>query len=443
METDEFQWAAMLDALADALAETGAEGWLVGGCLRDALLSKPVRDVDVTITGELLAVAERMAQRAPLVVARLGHGTIRLSTRRLPDIHLDLTPLQSSDILSDLAQRDFTVNAMALPLAARAQWLTIPSGQRTRLPDLIDPFHGRQHLLARQLVAVGPETFRDDPGRIVRAARLGARYGLRLDAETLRLAQEAVPLLSSLSADRQREEIALLLALPTATNGLESLNAIGALTTLFPGLRDDAVSHTLETLRQLDRLIDDSSAAATYPALGVWTANDTQRIALRRAMLAHAIDAHDGAPADSNGTLWRQALAMLEIESASERLHAARLLFLRAGKHEAAAVNALLVAVACVFARDDRPHGMALAARAEALIDAYLHDRQSLIPAPLLGGKDLMESLGLLAGPAIGQLLHAVRLAQLTDEITNREEALAFTRRLSLSGTNFTASASD
>jgi tRNA nucleotidyltransferase/poly(A) polymerase len=443
MLSDEFQWSAMLDALADALAETGEEGWLVGGCMRDALLGKPVRDVDVTITGEPLAVAERMAQRAPLAVARLGHGTIRLSTRRLPDIHLDLTPLQGSDILSDLARRDFTVNAMALPLAARAHWLAILSGQSARLPDLIDPFHGHQHLLARRLVAVGPETFRDDPGRIVRAARLGARFGLRLDAETLRLAHEAVPLLSSLSADRLREEIALLLALPAATDGMESLNAMGALTTLFPGLRDDAVNHTFETLRQLDRLIGDSGTATTYPALGVWTANDTQRIALRRAMLAHAIDAHNGTPADSNGTLWQRALATLEIESAGERLHAARLLFLRAGKHEVAAVNALLVAVTCVFAGDDRPHRMALAARAEALIDAYLHDRQSLIPAPLLGGKDLMESLQLPAGPAIGWLLHAVRLAQLGGEITNHEEALAFARRLSLPGTNFTAPTSD
>lgn len=443
METDEFQWSAMLDALANALAETGDEGWLVGGCLRDALLGKPVRDVDVAITGEPLAVAERMAQRAPLAVARLGRGTIRLSTRRLPGAHLDLTPLQGGGILSDLARRDFTVNAMALPLAARAQWLAVLSGQRARLPDLIDPFHGHQHLSTRRLVAVGPDTFRDDPGRIVRAARLRARFGLRLDAETLRLAHEAVPLLSSLSADRLREEIALLLALPAATDGLESLNAMDALTTLFPGLRDDAVSHALETLRQLDRLRGDSGAAATYPALGAWTANDTQKIALRRAMLAHASDAHDGAPADSNGTLWQRALATLEIESAGERLHAARLLFLRAGKDEAAAVNALLVAVACVFAGDDHPRGRALAARAEALIDAYLRDRQSLMPAPLLGGKDLMESFGLPTGPAIGKLLHAVRLAQLGGEITNHKEALAYARRLNVAGTNFTASTSD
>src|SRR5690242_13637310 len=70
-------WSSLLDALADVLAEAGGEGWLVGGCLRDALLSIPIHDVDVAMTGEPLPVAERLAQRARLAVARLGRGTVR------------------------------------------------------------------------------------------------------------------------------------------------------------------------------------------------------------------------------------------------------------------------------------------------------------------------------------------------------------------------------
>ncbi len=62
---EEFDWSALLDALASALSDTGGDGWLVGGCLRDALLGLPVADVDVALTGEALPVAERLASQLP------------------------------------------------------------------------------------------------------------------------------------------------------------------------------------------------------------------------------------------------------------------------------------------------------------------------------------------------------------------------------------------
>jgi tRNA nucleotidyltransferase (CCA-adding enzyme) len=60
----------------------------------------------------------------------------------------------------------------------------------------------------------------------------------------------------------------------------------------------------------------------------------------------------------------------------------------------------------------------------------YIHQRERLIPPPALSGKDLMLTLGIPGGPALGRLLRAVRLAQLADEVTTREEALALARRL-------------
>src|SRR5690348_17837010 len=104
---ESMDWSALLDALADVLAEAGGEGWLVGGCLRDALLGIPVRDVDVALTGELLPLAERLAHRSRLALARLGRGTIRLVRHDKPDVYLDLTQLRGGDILADLARRDF------------------------------------------------------------------------------------------------------------------------------------------------------------------------------------------------------------------------------------------------------------------------------------------------------------------------------------------------
>ena len=426
-------WHAILDKLTRVLAKTGNEGWLVGGCLRDALLSLPVADVDVAVTSAPLAAAERLARLLPASVARLGHDTIRLVPRRAPDVHLDLTPLQGSSIADDLARRDFTVNAMALPLASRDEWTGLLDGQCEDMPDLLDPFGGRGDVMARRLVAVGPDVFRDDPGRVIRAARLRARLGLLPDAETLRLLREAAPLLATLSPDRLREEMALLLALPAATDGVALLDAIGALSVVYPGLHGDAAAHALATLRQLDVLMGGADGEAGFPALRAWSASAARRVSLRLQTLDHARIAHndrDDIASSSSSTLWREARSVLETEGEGERLHAARLLFMDAGNKEDAAADALLVAAACSLTGGDQQRGTTLAGRADKLLGIYLRDREQLIPPPLLRGEDLIAEPGMKPGPAIGRLLRAVRLAQLAGEAADREGALALARRL-------------
>jgi tRNA nucleotidyltransferase/poly(A) polymerase len=251
--------------------------------------------------------------------------------------------------------------------------------------------------------------------------------GLATDSGTLQLAREAAPLLATLSTDRLREEMALLLALPAATDGVELLDAIGALAALYPGLSGDTASHAMSTLRQLDLLIGATSDETPYPALRRWSANDARRIALRQAALAHACDSHERV--GTAPRLWQRAKAALEIENENERFYAARLLFARAGKHEVAAADALLVAAACILAGDERQRTIGAAARANVLVDTYMRNREMLIPPPLLSGSDLIALLGIPPGPAIGRLLRVVRRAQLAGEITDRDGVLALIRR--------------
>lgn len=421
----------MLDALAAALADTGSEGWLVGGCLRDALLGVPVGDIDVALACEPLPVAERLAKRKRLAVARLGRGTIRLTSRRTPRTYLDLTPLQGDDIAVDLARRDFTINAMALPLAARAEWLAVVRSQSATMPSLLDPFGGREDLLERRLRVVGSSVFRDDPGRILRAARWRARFGLRSDDETLLLARETAPLLVALSADRLREEMTLLLALPGATDGIAMLADVSALAVIIPGLSEENTRYALATLRQLDVLMGISDDGTGYPAMQSWSADATRRVALRQSALHHTAGAHENVSANRTASLWQRALVALSVDDDAQRLYGARLYFAQAGRDEAAAVDALMVATACILARGEQQRGQHLAMRADAIISSYQHNRELLIPPPLLSGKELMVTLELPSGQMIGQLLQAVRRAQLAGEIADHNEALAFARRLS------------
>ena len=136
-----------------------------------------------------------------------------------------LPQVAPAGIADDLARRDFTINAMALPLDPAA-------------PDLLDPHGGRADLAAGQIRALHVGSFRDDPTRIFRAVRYETRFAFRIEPATAAwiaaaLAEGAV---GRLSPARVRHELLRTLAEPDAARALTRLDAIGALAAVDPAL---------------------------------------------------------------------------------------------------------------------------------------------------------------------------------------------------------------
>jgi hypothetical protein len=175
--------ADLVDGLREALA--GAEGWLVGGVLRDELLGRPVVDLDV---------ACREPERAARAFARAGGGApFPLSERHgawriaLADGRtVDFTPLPDG-IEEDLASRDFTLNAMARPIESS---------------ELVDPFGGQKDIGGRTIRAVSSGVFVADPLRLLRAVRLEDELGFRCDADTEQLVRLHAELAPSPAGER-------------------------------------------------------------------------------------------------------------------------------------------------------------------------------------------------------------------------------------------------
>jgi hypothetical protein len=171
-------------------AVDGEEAYLVGGAVRDGLLGRPVLDTDVACR-EPERAARRLRQRAGGAVFLLSerHGAWRVA---LADGRtVDFTALQG-DIRSDLAGRDFTVNAIALPL---------PDGEP------IDPFDGRADLDARLLRAVSAGVFVDDPLRLLRAVRLEDELVLRIEPGTEALVRRHAGLAAEPAGERILDEL--------------------------------------------------------------------------------------------------------------------------------------------------------------------------------------------------------------------------------------------
>src|SRR5438067_6197735 len=157
--------SSVLETVRETLADEDA--WVVGGAVRDELLGRPVVDLDVACR-EPEKAARGFAGRAEGFPFPLSerHGAWRVALREGPTV--DFTPLPDG-IEVDLASRDFTINAIARPLAGG---------------DDVDPFGGAADLHARTVRAVSPTVFADDPLRLLRAVRLEDELGFRIEPVT-------------------------------------------------------------------------------------------------------------------------------------------------------------------------------------------------------------------------------------------------------------------
>jgi Poly A polymerase head domain len=200
--------SSVRELAADVLA--GEEAWVVGGAVRDELLGRPLLDLDVACR-EPQRAARRYARRsggAPFPLSdRWGAWRVALDDGRT----VDFTPLRNG-IEADLATRDFTVNAIAVPLAGG---------------EPVDPHEGLLDLERRLLRAVGDSVFEDDPLRLLRAARLEDELGFRLDPGTEDLVREHATLVDRPAGERILAELERL-----SPDGYRRLDELGLLALL-------------------------------------------------------------------------------------------------------------------------------------------------------------------------------------------------------------------
>lgn len=253
-------WAALAPAQRDVLRHVaaattalGGAAFLVGGPVRDLLLGATrLRDVDVMTTGDARAVAPVFAVRVGGTVEKtteFGTATIALPAGSDPPA-LDLATTRTEtyirpgalpdvrfpapSVADDLRRRDFTINAMALPLT--------PDG----FGPLLDPHNGYDDLHSGLLRVLHEGSFADDPTRLFRLARYAARYGFTAEPHTAALATHAIRsgFLVTVSPTRKRREIAL---------GMRERDAVAC----FHRFNNDGLLHRTSLVMQWDHWTDE------------------------------------------------------------------------------------------------------------------------------------------------------------------------------------------
>jgi tRNA nucleotidyltransferase (CCA-adding enzyme) len=204
--------------------------YLVGGAIRDLLLGLEGPDLDVAIEGDPAVLADlpgfELEREGLFLTGRLHTDDVRIDLARARGETYPkpgaLPEVRPATIAEDLARRDFTVNAMAFPLASGG--------------ELLDPHGGVQDLRDGVLRILHERSFLDDPTRALRAARYAGRFGFELEPQTEGLLREAD--LSTVSDDRVQNELERIAAEPDPATALRLILEWGVLPRLDPDAPD-------------------------------------------------------------------------------------------------------------------------------------------------------------------------------------------------------------
>lgn len=458
----------------------GLTVYLVGGLLRDQLLARPWRylNVDLAVPHGALEWSRRLAAHlhGAFVLLDEAAGSARVVIGGQERIELDVNDFRGESLESDLGLRDFTINAMAITLE---DWLRDPQQPH----PLIDPLQGRQALAQRRLLACFPNTFEEDPVRILRAYRFSAQLGFTIDPEGRPLMTRAVKRLPNVSGERLRDELFAIFETDDAGEAVRSLNDLGVLDVLFPELiagrgmeqggvhHLDVLGHQLETVAQADRFLADLSefAESLRGPIAAYCAEPLAERRSRKSLIKFSGLLHDvGKPAhrtvEPDGEIW-----FIGHEHTGAEMVAGIVKRLRLANREADMVCRLvrhhlrpgflsrepqLTRRAIYrFFKDLGDHGPGclltwwadrMAARGsksrldqldqqrgrlEELLNAYFFQAEEVVRPPrLIDGHRLMQTFRLKPGPVVGELLGAIEEAQAEGRIRSADEAIALAR---------------
>lgn len=476
----------LLAAAASILA--GRPAYLVGGSVRDILLGRAPTDLDLAASGGAPAVARELADKlgGHFVLLDAERGTARIVLDDGPVRVIDIAVLRG-DIEADLAQRDFTIDALAAPLPDIADGSSTP---------IIDSTGGLRDLERGLIRLVSEQALLDDPLRLLRAVRLAVQLDFRLEPDTADAIRRRAAHITEAAPERRRDELARCFSTERAAPALRLLDELALFDPLFPEVAAgrgvtqpkehhwDVLEHSIETVAALDFMLA-SDAPETEREGSFWRAlwealdflpelrqhfdeqvgeRRTRGSLIKLAGLLHDVAKPETRAPDATGRIRFFGHAERGAEKA-----AAILRRLRFSRREVALVTTMVEEhlrpgqlgqgeppsrrALFRFYRDtgDAAESVLLLSLADHLaargpgldLDgwrrhvAYIahvfarRDEDDAIARPvrLLNGNDLMSALGMRPGPEVGRLLAELEEALGSGEISNREEAWSFVRR--------------
>jgi poly(A) polymerase/tRNA nucleotidyltransferase (CCA-adding enzyme) len=230
-------------AASEKLRQAGFEAYAVGGCVRDLLRGAKPKDWDITTSAkpeEILKIFPESFYENKFLTVTVKTGSddptlqeIEITTFRAEGKYTDKRHPDevrfAKTLKEDLGRRDFTINAMALPL-----------GHSVSKQEIIDPFKGQTDLKTNLIRTVGEpeERFDEDALRMMRAARLASELDFLIEKKTAEAVRNRSGLLASIAKERIRDELVKIISSSRGREGIEMLHNLGLLERILPELEE-------------------------------------------------------------------------------------------------------------------------------------------------------------------------------------------------------------
>lgn len=399
------EYLELIRSAGQLAGELGLKLYLAGGAVRDLLLEKDTFDLDLVVEGDALKLAGLLAQKKDgTIIVHQRFGTAKVSIDKssidfatarsetyafpgaLPTVH-------PGSFKDDLRRRDFTINAMAINLGP------------DEFGDIIDPYQGRDDLKHKLIRILHKESFRDDATRILRALRYEQRLDFKLEPTTEGLLRRDTAMLDTISGDRIRHELELILKEKSPEKVLQRAQGLGVINRIHPSLKSN---EWLQEKFQEARSVSSPTPAAIYFSLLLYQLNpkDMENF-IARLKIPKTI-----------AQVIRDTLRVKEITA-----------FLNTPELSSGAIYRLL-------------HGyqpLAVLANAlasdSALISQRLHlylDKLRYVKTSLNGRA--LQQMGIPPGPRLGEILTALQEAKLDQKVKTKDDEIELVRHWSSQG---------
>lgn len=485
--------SSLLADLQDLCVQRHIAAFVVGGLVRDLVMGRGKADIDIAVAGDALAIGKEIAGclNSNCIVLDSENNVVRLLPKKegasSGDWQIDLAALQGN-LPEDLGRRDFTIDAMAVDLCRLGR-----TRRNALEATVIDPFNGLGDIQKKLIRAVNPSVFRQDAIRPLRGVRLGAELGFAIEPQTEALIQRDGDLIKNVASERVREELLRLFALPGTDETVVYMDKLGLLTAIIPELaatRDveqpkehiwNVFHHSARSISATDFILRKGNweyAPASVLESVPWDETlekyfeerisplSSRRILTKLAALLHDIakpqtrivneygrirfygHPQEGAPVAATilerlrcstreikfvETVVRYHLRPVQMTEERE-LPTKRAVYRYFRDMGEAAIATLYFSLADHLAtrgpnleKENWDWHVSVVAR---LIAEHEKAPQPTASPRLLDGHDLQREFKLLPGHRLGELLEELREAQAAGEITTRQEALDYVKKL-------------
>lgn len=464
----------LLDFIAEISSQLNITTYLVGGAVRDLLLDRTPLDLDFIVTAKTLKLSQLVAEQynGSLVILDQHREMIRVVTSLW---QLDFSPLKNKTLEQDLLARDFTINAMALPIHKGVNWTDCKK-------EIFDPTRGTQDLIKGLLRATANTSIRQDPLRVLRGLRFSAKFNLLIIPETMVLLRQGTRQLERVAGERVWHELSALFSLPVTFAWVDFMDReLHLWQHLLPGQRrmaetkqnyyhtENVWRHSLRTYQCLEVILKELST--NYTTSGTLISYFSRELAggrsrmgiLKLAALIHDVGKPDTTFTQKGGRIsfhGHPEAGIPYAEVLAERLKLSRIerkLLLNLVLHHMlplAVYNSRDFSNLNIYrlfrSLDDHILDIFMLSLADltatltsgeriselvpyrryilGLIEKHLQDQVTFNPKPYLSGHDLVK-LGIPKGPKVGLLLQKLCEEQVTGSVVDKESALLWVKK--------------